>query len=315
MGTTQEDIIFAVSSPFAAPSYTEVMQPTPIKQAEMLFDRLAADLAQIRPDMTGRVLCPFCLRAFDRATLGQEDGLSVEHMIPGALGGAAKILSCRKCNNTHGSDLEGHLVRMVEARDWIAGGKRHMKGTFTMGDIELPMKIEWGGTDKSKVMRIPGGKPAVLESFPERMKAVQAGDKFNIRVSLNYIESNVRRAFLRIGYLALFEFLGYSYVLSAAAACVRKLIEGAETDKISRLMMQLENVQESEVTPPLIICPIGNEGTTVAYMVVIRIDSPQQLRKGVLLPSERLPEEAVLPVLLEIGPQLHEKRFTMSVAI
>ena len=59
-------------------------------------------------------------------------------------------------------------------------------------------------------MRIPGGKPSVLEKVPERMQAVQAGDTFNIHVSLNYIESNARRAFLRIGYLALFDFLGTS---------------------------------------------------------------------------------------------------------
>jgi HNH endonuclease len=253
------------------------------------------------------------LRAFDRSALGQEDdGLTVEHIIPGALGGTDKTLTCKKCNNTHGSELEGHLVRKIEAQDWAAGGDRQMKGTFTMGDIQLPMKIGWGET---KTMRIPGGKPSILEKVPERMQAVQDGDTFSIHVSLNFIEANARRAFLRIGYLALFDSLGYSYVLSPAASCVRKLIDGAEADKIVRLMMQMTNVKESEPTPPLIVLPLGNEVATLAYMVMVRIDSPRQLRKGILLPSERLPEESALPVLLEIAPQLHEKSFNLNVAV
>jgi hypothetical protein len=291
------------------------MQQRPASEAEILFDRLAADLVVIRPDLINVVLCPLCLRAFERSTFGQEDGLTVEHIIPGAIGGTDKTLTCKECNNTHGSSLDAHLVRMLRAQDWIVGNESTMKGKILFDGIELPMELTWGGTDKGKLIKILGGNPGVLESFKEGMSKAQSGGKFNLRFSLDYKEANARRAFVRIGYLALFQHLGYSYVLSPAAVYVRKLIAGEGTEHLGRLLLQLEDVEEPEGMPALLVFPFGTERAIVAYMVSIRIDSPQTLRRGVLLPSAIVPEESVLRVLFEVGPHIVEKRMTMNVSI
>lgn len=295
------------------------MEPAPLSEAEILFERIAADLASGCPDLIGRVVCPLCLVVFDRAKLGQEheQGLTVEHIIPRALGGTHKTLTCKRCNNTQGSELDAHLVRKVQARDWIAGGGKPMQGTITMGDLRLSMTVAWGGTEGIKNIRIRGGKPAILAEFPKRLRAVKEGDTFKLHFSLRYRESNARRALIRIGYLALFNLLGYSYVLSPAAAYVRDLIAGSNDEILERLMiMRLKVAEEPKEAPPLMYVPIQNRhGVNVAYLVSIRIDSPQQMRRAVLLPSESVPQEFVMRVLQDVGPQLVKERITMTVAV
>src|SRR5580704_534448 len=68
------------------------------------FDRLARDHARVTPDYPGQILCPLCLTPYGEDALDLDDPLlTEEHVIPGELGGRIVTLSCKSCNNTHGT--------------------------------------------------------------------------------------------------------------------------------------------------------------------------------------------------------------------
>ena len=46
------------------------------------------------------VICPLC---WQEKNFGD---MSLEHVVPQAIGGKAKILTCRRCNNEHGRTLD-----------------------------------------------------------------------------------------------------------------------------------------------------------------------------------------------------------------
>jgi hypothetical protein len=108
-----------------------------------LFETFAADLAVLRPEFADQVLCPLCMGSFSRAAITDKgiDGLSIEHVVPGALGGRLQTLTCRRCNNRDGSALDAHLVNMVRVQEWSEADGSTLKGRVNVGRVELPMKI------------------------------------------------------------------------------------------------------------------------------------------------------------------------------
>ena len=65
-----------------------------------LFEQYSANLTKNSTLSEGWFVCPLCHQVFDweRETL-----LSIEHVIPKALGGKLLTLTCKKCNNDYGS--------------------------------------------------------------------------------------------------------------------------------------------------------------------------------------------------------------------
>ena len=84
-----------------------------------LFRELAADYQKFRPEAVDTVACPLCLAEHSLADIAD---LSREHVVPSKLGGRSETLTCRrKCNNTHGSRLDSHLINAMRAMDAVEG--------------------------------------------------------------------------------------------------------------------------------------------------------------------------------------------------
>ena len=73
-----------------------------------LFRRYRQSLvaAGLRTSRDDALICPLCWR--EKAL----DSLTVEHVVSQSLGGDAVALSCRRCNSTQGSVLEGALAKL-----------------------------------------------------------------------------------------------------------------------------------------------------------------------------------------------------------
>jgi hypothetical protein len=281
---------------------------------EQLFDRFAADLSRVRPELTGKVLCPLCLRSFGRAAIGLEtdDGLTKEHPIPSALGGNWVTLTCKKCNNEDGSALDAHFVRMIRSSNWMEGDGSTLKGTVRLGDVELPTKISWTAGDKPNfISKIPDANPAAIQEFRNRMRSMQAGDKIHVNFSLDYAESNARRALIRIGFLALFHQYDYKYALSGAAEYVRKLIRGSDPDQLWRLLPHLSDFESTVTRAPVIISAIAHDNLIVAFLIFIQIDGKHP--HAVLLPAPTVPEESVAIRLFEVMSKLPKSGISIPV--
>src|SRR5579862_9444817 len=179
-----------------------------------LFDKLSADLAGLRPDDRDQALCPLCLGRFGREAIADKSprGLSIEHVIPRSVGGQLKTLTCRACNNDHGSALDSHFAGMIGIEDWAQGDGSELKGTVQVGGIPLPMHLTRDENGLTSI-RIVGGKPEALDRFKETMKGLGDGDSVQLNFSLDYAELPARKALVRIAYLGMFCLLGYRFVL------------------------------------------------------------------------------------------------------
>jgi 5-methylcytosine-specific restriction endonuclease McrA len=90
------------------------------KKIRGLFQEASRLLRQVRPESRELFVCPLCLREFTIEATGG-DRLSVEHVIPSALGGKVETLTCTECNNAQGSTLDSHVVKAMEALDGLSG--------------------------------------------------------------------------------------------------------------------------------------------------------------------------------------------------
>src|SRR6185312_3900388 len=263
-----------------------------------LFDKYSAELTALRPEFHETFLCPLCLRTFGRPALALrgQDGLTLEHIIPGTLGGRQTTLTCGRCNNSHGSVLEGHLTRMIDARNWEDGDGSVLKGTIEMAGIELPMKIAWGAGIDPNVISIPGANAEALADFKDLMNRVPPSPEFQIKWNYNYIPCRVQRALVRIGYLSLFETLGYEYVLSGAAKYIRDLIAGEHTDQLWQFTPQIRVMEDKGRKGSIIHWRVGS----LAHLLIVCIKALKRTcYYAVLMPSNSVAEESVLNSLAQ----------------
>jgi hypothetical protein len=281
------------------------------KQTEEIFCQLAVDLAVTRPDLVDSVLCPLCLRSLGREALDSQgdDRLTVEHIVPSALGGGLITLTCKRCNNRQGSEVDAHFVKMVRAGNSLAGDGSTLRGSLQIGGLRLPMKIAWGGGKGKNVIRILGGKQEELSQFIGAIRGLKQGDSLQLRTDLDYNVNRQRRALLRIAYLSLFRHFGYKYVLSKGGNAIRRLIVGeTRTDELWRLTprIQIRDIR-GFFEKPVVISPVRCGHFIVAFLVFVRIERGEERYFGALMPPPNVPEDRVIELLTKVGRELDGK--------
>ena len=92
-----------------------------LERLERLFEFYATDLSRYAPEAAGKFWCPLCHRVISRVP-DLRDVVSEEHIVPEALGGRLVTLTCRGCNNEHGTSLDAHLVQ----RGRLEAKKKHL---------------------------------------------------------------------------------------------------------------------------------------------------------------------------------------------
>src|ERR1039458_4027444 len=170
-----------------------------------MFSRLSADLATINAEYRGFVGCPLCLRLFAVEAIDLEPPvLTEEHIIPGELGGKVITLTCKICNNTHGSEIDAHLIQMLRSRDSIEGlSGRSFRGRIEIGGMTVPTDIDWqASVGKMTTFALRRFKPAVHEAIRSQMSGGKV-KTFNVTLSFDFIPGRADLALLRIAYLTM----------------------------------------------------------------------------------------------------------------
>jgi hypothetical protein len=142
------------------------------------------------------LICPLCWHEV------HVDQLSVEHVIPESVGGVATVLTCERCNNSHGSKLDSHLAKYQKMADALSG-----HGTFP-GEVwvngsRLAVQVEWGQGSKNFTVAGRATNPV----HQEKIKADFADGKvtqLKLNCSFGYRPSEFRVAVLRAAYLVLY---------------------------------------------------------------------------------------------------------------
>ena len=190
------------------------------KIVQELYPKMMAEIRAHQPTTTVP-LCPLCLQPF----VCEEDSPflpTADHIVPESVGGAICTLTSKHCNNTHGSTLDSHLKKAMDAFDFLSG-----KGTLpaviknSVGHISANM--DWNDATPVKI-NIIGEKashPAAIEDLHCRFPIDR---KLSFTLSFGFIPEAFWRAILRVGYLAAFHQFGYAYALSKGGAQVREAL-------------------------------------------------------------------------------------------
>jgi hypothetical protein len=242
-----------------------------------MFKVMSADLAAVQPGAPGDILCPLCMRRF-AVTAITDELLSVEHPIPSTLGGTLEVITCRECNNTHGSTLEKHLVKAMHALDSL-DGKRSMPAVLHNDSGHVAVNFGWHDDAPVKIKVV--GKASNPAGVSAIRGLISDGAKLKFALNFGFIPESYWRAILCVGYLAAFGYYGYTYVLSEGAAQVRRVLDGESPPNA----VILEAYPAAELPLHALVRPMHISGIRPFFLALFQLRSNVTRWIAVLLPG------------------------------
>jgi hypothetical protein len=252
-----------------------------------------------RPEAVDTVACPLCLTEYGLASIAD---LSREHIVPSKLGGRSETLTCRhKCNNTHGSLLDSHLVNAMRAMDAVEGV------------APIPTIL---GSDKGKIVAelfLPSGpepepfriqivgKASNMEACDDLRNNLGDGFTLNMQANFSFIPERYFRAAFRAAFLSVFRTEGYQYALSVGAGQVRSVLD-AEVPALEKVIM--EAFPEREPSTDLLVMPVSFSDVGECYSVLLRLRTKRTRYVTVFLPGKSGNDWSALEALYEHAPRL-----------
>lgn len=190
------------------------------------FEDGAAALQRIGRTEGNLYTCPICLRVFGRDQVNQ---LSEEHVPPESLGGKAIVLTCKRCNNEGGAELDIHAARQQKAERIVARKDRGpSRARVTIGDTQVIADVR---TDAGILVshRPDLNHPSAGDNLIKELVDVARNRQlppitlgFKLGGKLDLHRAGV--SWLRAAYLAAFAALGYAYILRPLFDTVRRQI-------------------------------------------------------------------------------------------
>ena len=187
-------------------------------QIGTLFSNFTSHLELLREigltTEAGEYICPICLNKFDSTQL--EELLSLEDAPQKSLGGSKIAITCKKCNNTRGHEIDNHLVNFIiyiERKEFLPGSDRYIRifndekneekvnATLEVRDdqefrIIIPAKINNPATLFNHIPKIKEGTIIYVQNRP-----------------LNPDNKRVSAAIFKNAYILLFSRFGYTFLL------------------------------------------------------------------------------------------------------
>lgn len=172
-------------------------------------------------------VCPICLKEFSEKDLDTslENHLTLEDVPPRSLGGKSNILTCKKCNNTCGHEIDAHLVNRVKELDqskFFWGSEAKVKVKKNGFKVNGVMKIDSNGTMTMLHSEL-NNDPTILREF---LKLVRKDEIINVTFMAKKVnDERLRIALLKTGYLLFFQRYGYSLIFTNSFDRIRKQLQ------------------------------------------------------------------------------------------
>jgi hypothetical protein len=273
------------------------------RRAHKLFLELSQDLSTITSDLPDQVLCPLCLSAFNEQCLdSSEPTLTEEHIIPKELGGRRVTLTCKRCNNTHGHEIDIHLIQRVRVMDSLAGrGEWAIRGRIEVNGITVPTDVDWKvPVGETTSFNLRPNSPAVFDAIQQQMRSGQV-QSINVTMRGDYIPERVSLAVLRIAYLVMFHEFGYRYILSPAAGVIRETLSQFESlpPQVYRLAIEIRKATPAPAEPWQLV-RLRDE---IGLMVIVTVQGPAKHQFATVMPGPTLNRDDVLDALTHVAEE------------
>lgn len=189
-----------------------------------IFDRYVANLNvlveyELIDAQKDIYICPICLEKHDKLDL--PNPLTLEDAPPKSLGGNANILTCKRCNNTCGHEIDFHLTqrfRDLDKKKLLPNSKFDIKFEIDNTLIRGQLEIDALGNQKF-TSSLKNNNPKVLD---EIMKNA-LGKKFSPEIVPGKVDNQrIELAILKTAYLIHFEKYGYNFILDKSFDIVRE---------------------------------------------------------------------------------------------
>lgn len=255
-------------------------------------------------------ICPLCKGIFRREAILSHDGqsvLTVEHVPPQAVGAKKTVLTCKICNNDHGSKLDSHFHRKLQGGKFLSmtPGEKMQAEFKVNGEILTRGRMEISESGNIEIFF--DGKRTNPKHEKELIDFVTS-DTNKKSVKLTFTTHNRRLAklsILRSAYLWAFCELGYAFIFSKGAERIRQLIQNYE-EKNDVPMVVEHGIGDPLLGINIIVSPEEIRG----YLIGLRISEGNFSQNiGVFLPGAYLNES---PFFDYIGTIHKEKKFTFQ---
>lgn len=188
------------------------------RKRRALFELFSRQLEHVGDYPSGTFVCPMCAGTFTREAL-EDDSLCLAHIVPKELGGGSECtLTCKKCDNKSGAELESVLIEHLRYKDWSQGvGMWPARAVGEFGNVG----VEFGRSGPSanwNIEVVPEiSNPAHLSALGETMQRCAAGTDFEYKLhwSVRHKPHHFAAAVFHSAYLRLFHHFGYEFI----AAC------------------------------------------------------------------------------------------------
>ncbi len=184
------------------------------------------------PDIENPYICPLCRLAFPKTAIA--DGiLTFEDAPPKTYVGKPVALTCKPCDNSLGSSLDGPL------------------STYDSNALS-PCRLSTGGVEviayhdigtKGRHFQIPANQndPAAVAQFNKNLEIVPGAESGAIEITIKWDAAQRRRAdlaWLTTAYILAFAQWGYSYVFLPALQIVRRQLLSPEEEILSKFKLE-----------------------------------------------------------------------------
>jgi len=261
---------------------------------EILFDKYSSNFEEILklfPNLkrSGKriYMCPLCRGIFNEDNLDPKslNPLTLEHVPPQSVGGKELVLTCKRCNNEHGSDFDSQLIKKLDHKKlgMLKSGSTNRNVKFKIGDEISSNGNVW--IDDTGGINFLLDAKRTNPKYHEELIDIATGKKGSVNMNFSmpvYNENRARISVLRAAYLTTFKELGYAFIFSSNSEIPRKLI--MEYTPNSKPFKGLFSMKGSEKFLGLTL--INKPERLQGYLVGLKIVSDDiEESYGVLIPG------------------------------
>lgn len=236
-------------------------------------------------------ICPFCKEPF---TSNQLEELSEEHAPQNALGGAKIAVTCKKCNNGYGGNIDSDLKTFVLRHEFnkgipnaeveyeLAPGLHGSLYHNEKGDVQFKINTKKCDPKKSEPFIEVTGDGTILNG--------------KIKLPSKYNAPSASAGLYKSAYIILFKYTGYNFLLNDHYQPLRDQIENPD-DTFPRLYSAQAPIGISD---GVYFC---NAEDFKGFFVVLTLEVKAKNRFMVLFPTPSYSFEQTVEFCKSLGPE------------
>jgi hypothetical protein len=255
----------------------------------------------VEPDVDDVFVCPMCFNYFPREALS-EGWITLEHVPPKSLKSNIVTITCKRCNNWAGSQLDSQLLREQEFMEFLSGvDGASSEVTYSINGYEFNLPAT-SIRRNPNIWELIGDPKRTNPSHLQKVtKSLQAITNWNDVTFSIQVRGHKRRlpdaARLRIAYLLAFSALGYGFLLNPNLAAIRGQIQNPGMDILPTWGIVNKPFPDEFLGVNIVVEPKELQSYLVVFDLITKRNTTE--RYGVFLPGPGAPGLKIYRSLLE----------------